>query len=373
MSVTIVEVKSKQQLKEFIRFPYKLYRGCANWVPALENDEYDTLRRETNGAYDYCDAQLFLAYINGQIAGRVAAIINNLANKTWGDQTVRFGWLDFIEDQEVLNTLLDAVSKWGAARGCNIMKGPFGFTDMDKEGALVEGFEHLSPFTCLYNYPYYDRLLTAAGLTKDVDWTQRVALVKKEEPQMFEFAEAIEKRFGIHVAKARTTREFCRKYGLEIFHMYNTTFSELFQFTPISDRQIKRYLATYVPILIPDFVAVCVDSNDKPIGFTFCVPSLSKAVKRSDGRLFPFGIFRILKALRKNDTLEALMIGVLPEYQGKGANVLMFKYIHENCLKRGITKMILNPQLEDNFKVQSLFQQYETLPYMRRRAYTKAI
>ena len=270
-----------------------------------------------------------------------------------------------------MSYLLDAVAEWGRARGCTRMKGPWGFTDMDKEGLLVEGYEHLSPFTCLYNYPYYDTLLQELGFHKDVDWTQRIALVKEERPPMFQFAELIEKRYGLHVAKARSTRELNKKYGLPIFHMYNDTFAPLFQFTPLTDRQIDRYLQTYVPILRPEFVSVCLDKDERPVGFIFCVPSLAKAVKQSRGRLFPFGFIRILHALRHNDTLEALMIGVMPEYQGKGANVLMFQQIHENALKLGIDKLILNPQLEENFKVQSLFEQYETVPFMRRRAYYK--
>lgn len=373
MPITIVKVENRAQLKTFIRFPYILYRNCRNWVPALEGDEYDTFNPKTNGAFEYCECQQYLAYKNGKVAGRVAAIINHKANKLWGEEIVRFGWLDFIEDIEVLKALLGTVEIWGKVRGCVSMKGPWGFTDMDKEGSLVEGYENLSPFTCLYNYPYYDTLLTQAGLTKDVDWTQKLAKIDSDLPPMFQYAEAIESRFELHMARCKSTREMRDKYGLAIFHMYNETFAPLFQFTPLSDRQIKRYLQTYVPILIPDFVAICLDKNDRPVGFTFCVPSLSKAVKKAGGRLFPFGFLHILRALRHNDTIEALMIGVLPEYQGKGANVLMFKYLHENCLKRGINKLILNPQLEENFKVQSLFEQYETAPFMRRRAYRKNI
>jgi GNAT superfamily N-acetyltransferase len=190
---------------------------------------------------------------------------------------------------------------------------------------------------------------------------------------MFQFAGLIEQRYGLHVFQARSTKELADRYGLAIFHMYNETFAPLFQFTPLTDKQIDRYLKTYVPILRPEFVSVCLDKDDRPVGFTFCVPSLAKAVKKARGRLFPLGFVHILRALRRNDTLEALMIGVLPEYQGKGANVLMFKHIHENALKFGIDKMILNPQLEENFKVQSLFEQYETEPFMRRRAYKKSI
>ena len=371
--ITTRIVDSKPLLRAFVKFPYELYKNCENWVPALEGDEYDTLNPKTNGAFEYCEAELYLAYKDGRVAGRVAAIINRKANELWGEKIVRFGWLDFIEDEEVLRALMDKVVEWGRARGCVSARGPWGFTDTDKEGSLVEGYENLSPFTCLYNYPYYDTLLKKVGFSKDVDWTQRVVKIPQEFPPMFQYADLIGKRYGLKVARCRSVREMCRKYGLSIFHMYNESFAPLFQFTPLSDRQIDRYLRTYVPILIPDFVAICLDEDDNPVGFTFCVPSLSKAVKKSKGKLFPFGFLRILRALRHNDTIEDLMIGVLPEYQGKGANVLMFKYLHENCLKRGIKRMILNPQLEDNVKVQSLFEQYETEPFMRRRAYRKAI
>ena len=373
MAIEIKIVADRRDLTRFIDFPEQLYKDCPNWVPALRGDEFDTFDKEKNGAFDYCESECYLALKDGQVAGRVAAIINHTANKTWGEEIVRFGWLDFIEDREVLAALMDAVIRWGKARGCTKIKGPWGFTDMDKEGLLVEGYGHLSPFTCLYNFPYYDTLLQELGFSKDVDWTQRIAKVSDQLPPMFQFAGMIEERFGLHVARARSTRELSEKYGLAIFHMYNETFAPLFQFTPLSDRQIKRYLQTYVPILRPEFVAVCLDKDERPVGFTFCVPSLSKAVKKARGRLFPFGFLHILRALRHNDTLEALMIGVLPEYQGKGANVLMFKYIHENALRFGIDKLILNPQLEENFKVQSLFEQYETEPFMRRRAYSKPI
>lgn len=373
MKPQIIEVKTKKQLRDFIRFPETLYKNCENWVPALEGDEFDTFNPKNNGAYDYCEAQPFLAVRDGKIVGRVAAIINHNANRTWGENIVRFGWLDFINDQEVVDALFETVAAWGKPKGCDRMKGPWGFTDMDKEGLLVEGYENLSPFTCLYNYPYYDTLIKAAGFEKDVDWTQKVVVLGDEVPAMFQYADLVEKRYGLHMAHCRTTAELGRKYGLSIFHMYNETFAPLFQFTPLTDKQIKRYLQTYVPILSPEFVGVVLDSDDNPVGFAFCVPSLSKAVKKSNGRLFPFGFARILRALKKNDTLEALMIGVLPEYQGKGASVLLFKYLHENAIKFGIKEMILNPQLEDNFKVQSLFGDYETRPYMRRRAYSKLI
>lgn len=373
MGVNVIPVSSKPQLKKFIRYPFQLYKGCGNWVPALDSDEFDTFNPKKNEAYDFCEAECYLAYRDGRIAGRVAAIVNHKANKLAGRDTVRFGWLDFIEDQEVLNALLDAVGKFGKERGCTEMSGPWGFTDMDKEGALVEGYDKLSPFTCLYNYPYYDTMLKNAGMEKEADWTQKLVKIPSDLPPMFQLAGTIEKRFNIHVAKVKSMKELSGRYGMDVFHLYNESFAPLLNFSPLSDTQIRNYLNTYVPILDPDFAVVCVDGNDKPVGFAFCVPTLSNAVKKSNGKLFPLGFVRILRALKKNDTLEALLIGILPEYQGKGASVLMFKTIHENCIRRGVTRMILNPQLEDNFKVQSMFDQYEVQPYMRRRAYRKAL
>lgn len=372
-TLKIIKVSDRRQLKAFITFPEKLYKDSENWVPALYADEFETLDKKKNAAFEFCDADYFLAYRGSEPVGRVAAIINRKANELWKQNAVRFGWLDFIEDEEVLRALIDEVAAWGKARGCTEMKGPWGFTDMDKEGLLVEGYEHLSPFTCLYNFPYYDELLKKIGFTKDVDWTQKICYIDKELPPMFQFADMIEQRYGIHAVQAKSMKELADRYGMDLFHMYNETFAPLFQFTPLTDRQIKAYLASYIPILDKDFVCLIVDGDDRPVAFAICVPTISKAIKKSNGRLFPFGLFRILHALRHNDTLEALLIGVLPEYQGKGASVLLFKYIHENAVKFGIKKMILNPQLEENFKVQSLFEQYRTEPFMRRRAYRKSI
>lgn len=371
MSIQIVKVESHCQLKKFVEFPLKLYKDSDNWVPALEGDEYDTFNPAKNGAYDFCEADCFLAYRGNEIVGRVAAIINHKADDKQG--VVRFGWLDFIEDEEVLRALIDTVSTWGKERGRTRIHGPWGFTDMDKEGLLIEGYENLSPFTCLYNYPYYGEMLEKLGFVKDVDWTQRVLMLDKEMPATYKFAHLIEERFHVHVVQPKSMKQMCKQYGMEIFHMYNDAFAPLMGFSPLTDKQIANYLKAYVPILDKDFVALAVNDEDKPVGFLFCVPSLSKAVKRSNGRLFPFGFIRILRALKKNDTLEALMIGVDPAHQQEGMPLLLFKYLHENCLRRGINKIIMNPQLEENYKVQSLFGDYKTVPFMRRRAYKKEL
>ncbi|MBR4660018.1 MAG: N-acetyltransferase [Bacteroidales bacterium] len=371
MSVDIVTVKSRSQLRDFIQFPDRLYKDCENWVPALQGDEYDTFDPGKNGAYDFCESECFLAYKDGKLAGRVAAIINHKADDE--GRIVRFGWLDFVGDKEVLEALIDTVAEWGKARDRVEIRGPWGFTDMDKEGLLTDGFEYLSPFTCIYNYPYYCTMLEELGFEKDVDWTQRILEIPPQLPSMFQYNSLIEQRFGVRAVVPESMAQMNKRYGMEIFHLYNEAFAPLHGFSPLTDKQIKNYLKTYVPILDKDFISVVVNSDDKPVGFLFCVPTLSKAIKKARGKLFPFGFIHILKALKKNDTLEALLIGVLPEYQSCGVPALMFKQLHEGCLRRGIKHIIMNPQLEDNYKVQSLFGAYEVRPYMRRRAYRKAI
>lgn len=374
MKPVIKEVVSRRDLRRFITFPEKLYKDCENWVPALIGDEFDTLDRKKNAAFEFCDAKYWLALDeNGKVVGRVAGIINFESNKRWNKKDVRFGWIDFINDVDVVSALIDEVKKWGREKGMEHIVGPLGFTDMDKEGLLTEGFENLSPFTCIYNYPYYCELLEKVGFTKDVDWTQRVVEIPSELPAMFKYADLVEKRYGIHVVKAKSVRDLADRYGMDLFRMYNEAFAPLYEFSPLTDTQIKRYLQTYIPIMDLDFICVLADKDEKPIGFCFCVPTLSKAVKKSNGRLFPFGLIRILKALRKNDTLEALLIGIMPEYQGKGASVLLFKFIHENCIRRGVTRMLANPQLETNYKVQSLWGDYETHLYQRRRSYVQSL
>ncbi len=372
--VEIVEVSGKKLQKEFARFPFRLYADCPNWVPPLPGEDTSTFNPSSNGSYAFCEAQRFLAVRGGQTVGRIAAIINHKANEKFGEKTVRFGWFDLIEDQDVFDALIGAAQKWGKERGCDTIKGPLGFTDMDKEGLLVEGFDKLSPLTCIYNYPYYPAMLEKAGFSKDADWTQRTLEIKDEEIPAFKIASQIEEHYGLHMAQAKSSFELSRKYGKEMFRVYNEVFAPLYQFTPLTDKQIKEYVSTFVPILNHRFVAICLNKEDKPVGFLITVPSLSKVFRETGGKLFPFGVFKLKKALSHNDTLEALLIGILPEYQWQGASILMFKYLHENCLKFGIKHLVMNPQLENNTGAQTMLgNSFEMELYMRRRSYCKKI
>lgn len=373
MTLCLQEVRSRRDLRRFITFPEKLYANCPNWVHSLHSDEKNTLG-DKNPALEFCERACYLALRDGEIVGRVAAIVNHKANERWKENVVRFGWIDFIDDAGVVRLLIDAVVAFGKARGCTTIKGPLGFSDLDKEGLMVEGFEHLAPFTVIYNYPYYGDRLEELGFVKDADWTQKIVEIPPADIPQLQYASLVEKRFGLHAVTDMSMKEMGRKYGMDLFHLINTSFAELYEYTPLSDRQIRSYLDVYLPILNKDFVAVIVDADDQVAGFAFCVPSLSKAFRKSKGRLFPFGFIPILRALRKNDTLEALMIGVLPQYQGKGASVLVFKYLLDSCHRYGITRMLANPQLEDNHKVQSVFDGiFENHEFMRRRSYVKPI
>lgn len=371
--LTVRPIRNRCDLRRFITFPEKLYKNNTNWVHSLHSDEYDALG-DKNPALEFCVRELYLAWRDDQIVGRVAAIVNHKANERWNEKVVRFGWIDFIDDGEVVRALIDAVAAFGRKHGCTIIKGPLGFSDMDKEGLLVEGFEYLSPFTVIYNFPYYGPRLEELGFKKDADWTQKIVLIPDEEPAKMKRVPLVEECFGLHAVYPKSIKEVATKYGMDLFHLINNAFSELYEYTPLSDKQIQSYINVYMPILNKDFVAIIVDENEQVAGFGFCVPSLSKAFRKAKGRLFPFGFIHILKALRKNDTIEALMIGVLPEYQGKGASLLIFKYLLDSCHKYGIKRMLTNPQLEDNHKVQSVFDGIvENHVYIRRRSYVKPL
>ena len=374
MDIKIVEVKSRRQMTAFIHFPEKLYKGNPYWVPALVGDEYDAFNPKKNAAYEFCEAACWLAYNEkNKIVGRVAGIINKKSNELAHSNIVRFGWLDFIDESAVLKALISTVEKWGKARGMDSIIGPFGFTDMDKEGLLVEGFDKLCPFTTLYNYPYYEPRLKELGFEVGAEWDQKLIEVPDNVERIDRMSDVISEKYGLHILKARNTKTLVKKHGMDLFHMYNETFAPLYGFSPLTDSQIKSYLSTYQTILDIDFVCVVADKDEKIVGFAICVPSLAKAVKKSRGHLLPFGLFRILKALRKNDTLEALMIGILPEYQNKGAFVPMFQYLLQGLKKRNIKWLITNPQLKDNVEVQNLFNKYDHSRYMLRRSYKKQI
>lgn len=373
LPLEILSVSDKRMLRQFIRFPLDLYKDCDKWVPAFEDDELKTLGPD-NPSLSFSERELFLARRGGRIVGRIAAILNRKANEKWKENTVRFGWFDVVEDFEVARALVDRVVAWGRQRGCTRIKGPLGFTDMDREGLLVEGFENESPFTVIYNYPYYATFLERMGFLKDADWTQRCIDFDGSTPPMMQYASLVEKRYGLKIYEARTLKQMARR-GREMFHVLNDAFAPLYEYSKLTEEQIDGYVKQYVPVLNKDLVAFVVNEKDELVAFTVTMPHISSGVRKAKGRIFPFGWMHILPQLsaKRNHVAEGLLIGVLPEYQAKGAPLLMFKHLNENYNRLGIRRLLLNPQLEDNHKVQTLFGIYDPKPYQRRRSYVKEI
>ena len=372
-NLTIVPVRGKRMLRKYIRFPLGLYKDCDKWVPAFEDDEFKSLGPD-NPSLAFCERELFLAYRGRKIVGRIAAIINYNANKKWNENASRFGWFDVADDFEAAQALIDKAVSWGREHGAEKIKGPLGFTDMDREGLLVDGFEKESPFTVIYNYPYYAEFLERMGFRKEADWTQRCIEFSDTLPPMMQYAELVEKRYGVHLYRANTLKKMARR-GREMFHVLNEAFAGLYEYSQLSEAQIDGYVKQYVPVLNKDMVAFVVNDQDQLVGFTVTMPHISAGVRKAKGRILPFGWMHILPLLnpKKNPVAEGLLIGVLPEYQAKGAAMLMLKYLHENYIKLGIKHLLLNPQLEDNHKVQTLFGDYNPQAYQRRRSYSKEI
>ncbi len=371
MSITIKEVSSPRELKVFITFPEKLYKNCNNWVNSLRIDEYNTLSKRKNPAFKFCEAWYFLAYKDKKVAGRVAAIINHNANRDWNQKHMRFGWLDFIDDINVSKVLMDKVESLAKEKGMEAVSGPFGFTDMDKEGMLTEGFENMGAMTTLYNYAYYPRHVEMLGYIKDADWFQREFDVPAQVPdKLRQYAEIVTRRYGVKVLRPKNRRSL-RKYGVGLFEALNRAFVPLYGFTPLSKDQIDQYVKQYLPVVNFDMMCIVLDKEDKVVAFAITMPNLSWSLKKSGGKLFPFGFIFFLKALKRFELVDMNIIGIVPEYQNKGLNAVIFNHLHTNYLKLGVKKVIANPQLENNVAVQNIFDYYPGKPYMTRRCYIK--
>lgn len=376
MAVTITPVKTRKELKQFIRFNYELYKENPYSVPDLYEDMLGTLDPKRNAAFEFCEAEFFLAVRDGEIVGRVAAIINRRANEKWGVNAVRFGWIDFIDDEEVSKALLDTVERWGRERGMTQVQGPLGFTDFDAEGMLIEGFDRISTMATIYNYPYYPVHMEKWGYEKEVDWIEFLIKVPNEAPDKIKrIAGMVEKRFELKIEKVSSNRELERRYGQEIFDLVNKCYSPLYGYSPLTNKQIEQYIKMYLPLVNRDMIALITDKNGKLVGVGISIASLAVALQKAKGRLFPFGWFHILKALfiKRPTRLDFLIVAIDPEYQGKGVNAMIINEILPNYVKMGFKDVETNPELEENNKVQAQWELFEKEQHKRRRAYKKEI
>ena len=376
--IEIRPVTSRGELKQFIRFYYDLYRGSKYAVPFLFFDEMDTLRSDRNPSFECCEAQYFMAFRDGQMVGRVAAIINRRANERWGRQLVRFGWFDFVDDTDVSAALLKAVEDWGRQRGMNEIAGPLGFTDMDREGMLIEGFEELSTMYVNYNYPYYPKhIKQMGGWLKDNDYMEYHVKVPDVVPDKFaKLSAMIEKRYNLHTRKFTSHELIDGGEGRHIFHMINDTYKDLYGYSNLSERQIDKLVDAYIKKADLNLVTGVVDDNadGKLVGFGITFPSFARAMQSSrNGSLWPFTWWKVLRALKwhKTDTVDLLLIGVLPEYRAKGANALIFNELIQRFQDYGFKWAEAMPQMETNEGVQSHWQYLESRQHRRHRCFKK--
>lgn len=376
MAVKIVTVPPvKKELEKFTKFGIALYKGNDCFVPPLILDEVNSLRPDKNPAFDFCDAQAFMAYRNGTPVGRIAAIINHEANRRTGEKTLRFGFVDFIDDTEVVDALFDAAAAWGRERGMTAMVGPIGFTDMDNEGMLIEGFDELGTMATIYNYPYYPRHMERLGFEKETDWVEYRMTVPERMPEKHaRIAEIVKKKYNLRVIDIPSRKWVKEKYGRAIFELINEAYDNLYGYTPLTPRQIDYYIDLYLGVIRLDCVALIVDADDTLVGVGISIPSLSRALQKSEGHLFPTGWFHLYRALTlSNPIVDLLLVAVKPEYQSKGVNALLFAHLIPVYIKHGFKWAESNPELDDNANVQNQWQYFERRQHRRRRAYRKPL
>ena len=379
-SVQIKRVETKKDLKAFIECHYDLYEGNQYDAPNLYSDELNTLSKDKNAAFDFCEAEYFLALKEEKVVGRVAAIINNKANEKWDKKDVRFGWIDFIDDIEVSKALLKAVEDYGREKGMTSVVGPLGFTDMDPEGMLTWGFDQLGTMATIYNYDYYPKHMEKlGGWEKDNDYVEYRLDVPETAPEKYtKIAEMVEKRYNLHARKLTKKEIFEGGYGKKLFDLINVTYSHLYGFSELSERQIDQYVKMYFPLADLDLITVVEDGNkdNQLVGLAITVPSLTRALQKCHrGRLFPFGWWHLLRAIKfhKTEVVDLLLIGVLPEYRSKGANSLVFADLIPRYVKYGFKWGETHVEMETNESVQSQWGPLDPIMHKKRRCYRKAI
>lgn len=376
MAVEIREIpKTRAALRRYVKFGIDLYKGNDCFVPPLIFDEVATLRPEGNPAFDFCDAQSFMAYRDGKPVGRITAIINREANRRTGDTQGRFGFVDFIDDSEVADALFAAAAAWLRERGVNEMVGPMGFTDMDHEGMLVEGFEELGTIATIYNYDYYPRHMERMGFAKRVDWVEYRMTVPDRVPEKYQrIADIVSRKYNLRTVRCRSRAELKKRFGRPFFDLVNEAYDNLFGYTPLTPKLIDHYVDMYMSLLKLDDLCIIVDADDRLVGAGISLPSLSRAFQKGHGKLFPTGWYHIMRALYShNDIVDLMLVAIKPEYQNKGVNAMLFSYLLPHYIKAGYKWAESNLELEDNQAVQLQWQYFERRQHRRRRAYGKSI
>lgn len=375
----MIEIKkiepTKSNLKKFTQFQIDLYKGNPYYVPPLVSDDLGTLSPSKNPAFDFCDAIYFMAYKDGKPVGRIAGIINRQVNEKNKGATARFGFIDFIDDEEVSKALITAVEEWARGNGMKKLIGPMGFTDMDHEGMLISGFEELGTMATIYNYDYYPRHLEKLGYEKEADWVEFLMDVPDKIPDKYDrIAEIVKKKYGLKVKKYSSPKKAKEEIGRPLFHLINETYESLYEYSQLTEKQIDYYIDIYLSLINFDLLTAIVDKEDKLVGIGISMPSLSRALQKSKGKLFPFGWYHLLRALKcKTDRVDLLLVAVKPEYQNKGVNALLFQDLIPYYIKYGFKYAESNLELETNNKVQGQWDYFPNRQHRRRRAYQKLL
>ena len=366
---------TKKNLKAFTQFQIDLYDGNPYFVPPLISDDVNTLDPNGNPAFDFCEEAVFMAYRDGKPVGRIAGIINGQVNKDSNRKDARFGFVDFIDDPEVSKALFDAVENWARKKGMTKIMGPLGFTDMDHEGMLVEGFEELSTMATIYNYPYSPQHMEKLGYKKESDWMEFLMTVPDGIPERYNrIADIVKKKYDLRVLKYSSRKRIKKEYGHALFHLINEAYADLFQYSKLTERQIDYYIEQYLSLLNLDLVTLVVDKEGRLVGVGISMPSMSRALQKSKGKMFPVGWYHLLKGLTgKNDRVDLLLVAIHPEYQNKGVNALLFQDLIPHYIKCGFKYAESNPEMETNAKVQNQWDHFETRQHRRRRCFSKKL
>ncbi len=373
MAVEIRVVATRQDLKKYVNFPIKLYRGNPWYVPSMRSEELTVLDPKKNPSFETAKARSWLAYKDGRIAGRITGIYLPQYKEIWGKNQARFGWVDFIDDAEVSLALFDAVETWAKTFGVDSVTGPQGFTDLDPEGMLVEGFEELGTLPMIYNYSYYPEHLGHMGYVKETDWLEFEIQVPESIPEKVSRIQGLVlKRKKLHMVNAKRSKDLM-PYAKGLFHVLTESYKDLYGFMPLSEAQVDSYIKQYIPFADPRFTKVVVNEDDKVVAFGVAMPSLSRALQKNKGRLFPFGWIPMLRAMKKPDGMDMYLVAVLPEYQSSGVVSVVMGTITQGAIDAGIETAETSGELEENTTIQAMWRNYEHRQHKRRRCLIKEL
>ncbi|WBX96020.1 GNAT family N-acetyltransferase [Chryseobacterium gambrini] len=371
--ISVIEVKNSEQLKQFVRFPMDLYKNNPYYVPSLINDEIKIWSTKENPALQYSEAKQFLAYKNNKVVGRIALMINHKEERELGIRKVRFGWIDFIDDEKVSQALIGKAIEYAKEKNIGKIEGPMGFTNLDKAGMLTLGFDKLATMIGIYNHAYYPQHLEKLGLTKEKEWVEFEIMFPDSLPEkIYKFNELISQKYHLKVLRFKSKEEILQ-YVDAMFDLLDETYKHLSTYTPISDEQRKTYKEKYFPLIDKDFIVCIADENNNLVSFAITMPSYSKALQKSKGKLLPFGWWHFLQAGKKNDRANFYLIGIHPDYQRRGVTSIIFKEIWDIFNKKGVKYLETNPELEENKSIQLLWQDYNPVNHKRRRTYALEI